>query len=498
MTKSLLIALKDIRIRLRDRAGLAFLLITPMLLTVILGLAFGGGNGDESVANFRVPVAVVSYDVGQQIGAAGDFAPAGVELPEGLFDLDLSALGLEGLPGVGDSAIDVGGEGEPIVFGQVLVDVLTSDEMSSILTAELVADEAAARELVSRGERYCCVVVIPEDFSQSLIVAPSFGGIASGASTGEEIDSEEIDSEAANVVIYSDPGSAVGAQVVESIVRQIVSGFATNSMGFDLTISQLFEADQPPSLPQLATVLQNLVDGTAAQIEATGAAGDSAEGSTIGPANSLATVELLDASGDAADFNVLAYFAPSMAILFVALSALQGVRTILQELRNGTFDRLNVTPTRPRAILLGKILGTFSASALQFGVLLLASTLLFRLVWGDPLGVVLLALLIVLVFTSLGLLIAVVARSESQATTISTFVVMVFAAVGGNFLPAANFPSWMQSISRWTPNYWSVNGFLKLAEGQGLTALAPEFAALAGMATFFFVAGLWLYQQRFV
>ncbi len=502
MPKPLLIALKDIRIRLRDRAGLAFSLLTPIALTLILGLAFGGGD-EASTANFRVPVAVVNHDAGQPLDADGSlaslFAPEGASLPTGLFDFDLSSLGLDdAAPGdfvqsSGDGAGNGAGDGGGIAFGQVLVEVLTSEELGAILDAELVEDEAAARALVQRGEQYCCVVVIPEAFTANLLNVPTFGDEPATESAAAESAPAEANSPEANVLVYSDPGSAIGAQVVESIVRQVVSGFATNSLGFNVTLESLVESEQPPTLAQLSTVLQNLLANLGGQIEAQ----QSLENTGIGPATSLATVELLDGSGEAADFNVLAYFAPSMAILFVAFGALQGARTILRERREGTFDRLNATPTRQRSVLLGKLLGIFFSSALQFGALLVASTLLFQLVWGDPLGVALLAILITLAFTSLGLLIAVVARSEGEANTISTFVVMVFAAVGGNFLPASNFPAWMQSISQWTPNYWSVNGFLKLAQGEGLPALGPELAALAAMTALFFAAGLWLYRQRF-
>ena len=504
MPKPFLIALKDVRQRLQDRAGLAFILITPLILTLLLGLTFGGaGNDDEDDGvNFRVPIAVVNYDAGQELGADGDltslFAPDAVGQLGGLLDFNLSSLGLDeealdnfldGGAGEANGNEANGGEGQGMAFGQVLANILTSDDMGAILDAELVEDEAAARSLVERGEQYCCVVVIPENFTASLLSVPGFGPDTASLDTASPTAN-------ADVTIYSDPGSEIGAQIVESIVRQIVSSLATNSLGFSVALDELFTQDKPPSLTQLSTVLQNLFDGLGEQIEMAQSLGEQ-ESAGIGPATSLATVEMLDAAGERASFDVLAYFAPSMAILFVALGTLQGARTILREEREGTLDRLNATPTRPVSLLAGKLLGTFFGGVLQFGALLLASTLLFQITWGNPLGVALVATLVTLAFTSLGLLIAVIARSESAATTISTFVVMVFAAVGGNFLPVNNFPVWMRSLSQLTPNYWSLNGFLKLAQREGLTALGPEIAVLAGMTATFFVAGLWLYQRRF-
>lgn len=501
MPKSLLIALKDIRQRLKDRAGLAFMLITPLILTLLLGLTFGGAGGDDedNAANFRVPVAVVNYDAGQEIGADGDltslFAPDAVGQTGGLLDFDLSALGLdeETMSEFLDSSADESAEGESqgLAFGQVLAEILASDDMGVILDAELVEDEAAARALVERGEQYCCVVVIPENFTASLLSVPTFGPDTAS------LNAAASPAASADVTIYSDPGSEIGAQIVESIVRQTVSSLAINSLGFNVTLDELFAQEEPPSLTQLSTVLQSLFDGLGEQIETAQSLNAADNETGIGPATSLATVNMLDATGERASFDVLAYFAPSMAILFVALGTLQGARTILREERDGTLDRLNATPTRPAALLAGKLLGTFFGGALQFGALLLASTLIFQISWGQPLGVALVATLVTLVFTSLGLLIAVIAQSESAATTISTFVVMVFAAVGGNFLPAANFPDWMQSMAQGTPNYWSLNGFLKLAQGESVAALGPEIAVLAGMTALFFVAGLWLYQRRF-
>ena len=60
MKKALFIAGKDILIQLADRPALAFLLITPLILTLILGGAFGGSGSSSGIS--AIQVAVVNLD----------------------------------------------------------------------------------------------------------------------------------------------------------------------------------------------------------------------------------------------------------------------------------------------------------------------------------------------------------------------------------------------------------------------------------------------------
>jgi ABC-2 type transport system permease protein len=187
---------------------------------------------------------------------------------------------------------------------------------------------------------------------------------------------------------------------------------------------------------------------------------------------------------------IMAYYAPSMAIMFLSFGVTQGARTILQEERTGTLGRLLTTPTRAASILGGKLLSTYVAGLLQFTILVGASSLLFGLSWGSPLAVGALSLALVGAMTSLGTVMAAFARSEGQVNTWGVAVLLVFSAVSGNLMPRFGFPAWLKAIGLLTPNAWALEGFTKLGTGGGLGDIWVELGALSTMAVLLFGLGV--------
>jgi ABC-2 type transport system permease protein len=60
---------------------------------------------------------------------------------------------------------------------------------------------------------------------------------------------------------------------------------------------------------------------------------------------------------DAIEFDILAYMAPGMALLFLMYTVSYGGRSILAERSQGTLPRLLVSPTSTSQVLGGKVLG---------------------------------------------------------------------------------------------------------------------------------------------
>ncbi|MCA9931837.1 MAG: ABC transporter permease, partial [Anaerolineales bacterium] len=149
-------------------------------------------------------------------------------------------------------------------------------------------------------------------------------------------------------------------------------------------------------------------------------------------------------------------------------------------------------------ILLGKIGGVFLTGLLQFVVFVIASRFIFQLNWGSSLtGLVLMTLAVVLAFTSLGTLIAAFARDENQANIIGTVVTLVFAALGGNFAPAQNFPTWLEQLSKITITRWGLDGFSDLTmHNLGLGDVMPEVSVLIGLSAVLFALALTRFQRR--
>ncbi len=78
-------------------------------------------------------------------------------------------------------------------------------------------------------------------------------------------------------------------------------------------------------------------------------------------------------------FDSLAYYAPSMAALFLMFAMMPVARTPLAEHEAGTLDRLRAAPLLEGELLGGKVLGVFLIGLLQMAVLILVSHSVFQI-----------------------------------------------------------------------------------------------------------------------
>ena len=405
------IAWKDTLIRFRDRNALILMLAAPLLISAIIGSAFGGfvsGGGAAPLSD--IPLIIVNADEGE--------------------------------------------------LGQTFTDLLTTNipELVELLEPTEMSDLDEARAIVQAGESRA-VVYIPANFSASL----------------------QGDSEATAVQLYTDPAATITPNIIRGIVNQIANEFASRRISGQITAEHLTEE----YVANLDAALADLGTAIAAELQA-----DEIDSGTI----SLNRVVL----GEANDFNPFAFFVPSMGIFFLVFTMMDGTRSILDEDREGTLDRLVSTPTSHSQILLGKIFGVFLTGILQFVIYVAASRLLFGVNWGSSwTGLALMTLMTVAAFTSLGAFIAAFARDANQANIFGSAIAMLSGALGGNFTSTFNFPAWLDFASKFTVNRWSIDGFVDLTLfNLGLSAVLPEIGVLLTITAVFFALGLWQFQRR--
>jgi ABC-2 type transport system permease protein len=198
----------------------------------------------------------------------------------------------------------------------------------------------------------------------------------------------------------------------------------------------------------------------------------------------------------AASFDPLAYMAPGLALMFLMFTVANGGRTLLSERAQGTLPRLLVSPTSSAQVLGGKVFGIYLTGVAQMLILIGASTLLFGLKWGDPLGVVALVLAAVAGAVGWGMLITALAKTPGQINAIGSAIMLIFGILGGSFLSIDYMPDWFVALSRITPNAWGLDGFNTLALGGRLADLGEPIAALLAMGALLFAIAVVLINRR--
>jgi ABC-2 type transport system permease protein len=199
---------------------------------------------------------------------------------------------------------------------------------------------------------------------------------------------------------------------------------------------------------------------------------------------------------DAVQFDIMAYMAPGMALLFLMYTVSYGGRSILLERTQGTLPRLLVSPTSSTQVLGGKVVGIFFTGVAQVGILILASAVFFGVRWGDPAGVAVLILATVYGAAGWGMLITAMARTPAQVGSIGSAIMLIFGILGGSFINLDQMHPMVQTLSKITPNAWGLDGFTTLALGGTLADLVIPVTALLIMGSVLFGISVVLFNRK--
>jgi ABC-type multidrug transport system permease subunit len=510
----LTLALKDLRLLLRDARSAVILLVTPLLLILVLGLALGEGFGEKP--DERLRISVVNLDRG---------LPTKQPFPE-----------------------------KP--WSEVVIDDLSA---TPDIRVEMISDRAAAEKLVARGSRPAVLIFEP-DFSDRM-------NRCSFLSKGNPppinpLGRDGVRMEELGLTFIADKTQPVSAAVIDQVtqvtlLRVVIPwmiGRAFERVGdesFMAMVAERLNAVKPippevlqeldPVVQKLLAVLttdpefQAIVATEFLKKDAGKALGDAAViqrrtpefqravhkafeskalmqrvgkeiafGEVLTPAvrqevgprvqegvadlfsnynfHAKTWAELVksdprqgnvanrsayhDTSGSgflnrgAVRYQILV---PSYTVMFAFFLVLSVGWLFVAERKHGTLVRLRVAPLTRAQILAGKLLPCLAVSLAQGLFLFTAGWVLFGLTWGSrPDLLVLVMFSTSVAAVGLAVLVASVARTETQVAVYGTLLVLVLGGVSGSLMPRDLMPEKMKAASLVTPHAWALDAYSQL------------------------------------
>ena len=350
-------------------------------------------------------------------------------------------------------------------LGNTLVDIFNSDELTDLVEPTSSGDPEAARLLVDEDE-VAAAIIIPAGFTQSVL-----------HQSENNVPNEEV-----KIEFYSNPSRPTSAGIIKGILDGFVTRLDEMRLGGMTSVSQLIISGRisPQDANRVGEEMSERLQNDA----------DATNDATAITLNTSTT------AGENVEFDVLSFFAPGMALMFLMYTVSYGGRSILAENSQGTLPRLLVSPTNTMQVLGGKVFGIYLTGAAQMLILIGASALLLQLKWGNALGVVLLVLAAVFGATGWGMLITALARTPAQVGSVGSAVMLIFAMLGGSFIQLDNMPAIVQTIGKITPNAWAMDGFTTLALGGTLTPLSSPILALLTMGILLFLLSAVLFGKK--
>jgi len=173
-------------------------------------------------------------------------------------------------------------------------------------------------------------------------------------------------------------------------------------------------------------------------------------------------------------------------------------RSVYDEKKVGSFRRLLAAPVAKISLLVGKILPNFLIALVQMAVILAFGVFGLRLLGmtpvplgRDPLALLLAILLTALCSSAFGLVIAALARTESQIGGLSAVVLWVMGILGGSFIPVFILDRLLGPVPKVVPHYWANRALTNvMLRGLRLADVTTELAVLALFTAVFFAIGL--------
>ena len=217
------------------------------------------------------------------------------------------------------------------------------------------------------------------------------------------------------------------------------------------------------------------------------------------PAPGVLAVREEGISGARATINSFDQNVPGFSVTFLLLGMLLGVSLGLLDERDwGTFERLRALPIGFANMVTGKLLARFLVGVAQMIVLFAVGRVAFGVALGPQPWALLLPIVgIAFAGAAFGLLIAALVPSRDAVLPVGSAVAITMAAVGGCWWPIDLEPLWMRQAALALPTRWAMEAFNDLMMRQRtVSATLLPTAVMLAYGALYLALGVALFRRR--
>lgn len=321
----------------------------------------------------------------------------------------------------------------------LIEDFFQNPELAGFITTERLG-EAEAKELVESGE-LDALVKIPEGFTRDVL-----GQVMLGEPSGK------------SVILQLEENS-----IETNTLENILSAYM-DSLNYQFALSNVTDGEVlEPVLPQ-------------------------------GGREEIKGVE---------PYDISQYLTFSMTTLFTLFIATTVMAKTTTEKRERVFDRIILTNRNPLFYLMGKVISTFIFSFVQLMLVFIVSQLILDIFPGKStefwIGILLISTFFALAIAGLTAVFTSLALNISNVDLVNGLlymIIMLMAAVGGNFTPVQGFPELVQRIGEWTPNGLTLTTFLQWIQFGAMSDLGMPIIKLSVFFVLCLIIGMFLFPKR--
>ncbi len=197
--------------------------------------------------------------------------------------------------------------------------------------------------------------------------------------------------------------------------------------------------------------------------------------------------------------NYKIFMVPAILVtLLTMIGSLMAALNIVHEKEVGTIEQINVSPITKVQFILGKLIPFWIMGLVTLTLGLIVSWLFYNII---PVGSIALIYLFGMVFLftllGIGLLVSTFSETQTQATFVSFFVMMLFMLLGGLYTPIESMPEWAKWITKINPVAYFIETIRMIVlKGSGFADIRTDLFSVLGLGIFFNTWAVINYRKR--
>jgi ABC-2 type transport system permease protein len=294
------------------------------------------------------------------------------------------------------------------------------------------------------------------------------------------------------------------AEAVEQIKDQAINGAviipedfsAKITAGEQALVTIISDQSNPQLSAMLGTMLDQLMSAMSEQLAIKNVAAklpDTAHPEAIVQPFTVETQGVVPGKS-----NYFQFMAPGLMAMVIMMAAMIGLAgSISRERELGTLDGVMSAPISRLSIVLGKSFAQVVRGLLQAVLTLVLAMALFGVVVQGNLGLLaLLLLLTVFSFIGIGIMISAMASQQETAMTIMMTLTFPMMFLSGAFFPIQQMPVVMQWISKILPLTYAVSALRKcIVLGTGISGMLPEIWIMLAFGVVFMAIAIPVFNR---
>jgi ABC-2 type transport system permease protein len=196
--------------------------------------------------------------------------------------------------------------------------------------------------------------------------------------------------------------------------------------------------------------------------------------------------------------NYFEFMAPGLMAMNIMMAAMIGLAgSVSRERELGTLDGILSAPISRLAIIIGKSFAQAVRGLLQAGITLLLAVILFGVtINGSPWLLILLLILTVFSFVGIGIMISAMASHQETAMTIMMTFTFPMIFLSGAFFPIQQMPHIMQWVSRAIPLTYAVEALRKcIVLGTGISGMVTDILVMVSFGVVFMAIAMPVFRK---